>query len=219
MKKLDVIDKMTDNKNMAGFMDGNNSEHILYSIGHSTHTIEKFICLLQHYDIEAIADVRSSPYSQFNPQFNREILEQSLKSHGIAYVFLGKELGAQRKEPEFYHDDKVDYDLVSQTPSFHRALERLIKGANNMKVAILCAEKDPLVCHRTILIARHAKHMMNDIHHILADGSIETQEQVEKRLLSEYGLQDDDFFTSCEERLNNAYHQRAVHIAYKKADS
>jgi uncharacterized protein (DUF488 family) len=189
---------------------------ILYSIGHSTHSIDEFVRLLELHGIQAIADARSSPYSRYSPQFARAALEQSLKEHDIAYVFLGRELGARRSEPECYHNGKVDYRRVEQSPAFRQGLDRLVQGASKMKVAMLCAEKDPLACHRTILVARCVKSSVGDVHHILADGQIETQAQAEERLLCEYGLQNDDLFTTREERVLDAYQRRANAISYQE---
>ncbi len=194
------------------------SRKILFSIGHSSHPIERFLDLLQRHDIQAIADVRSSPYSRFNPQYSRDALESTLKQSQISYVFLGRELGARRDEPECYRFNKVDYELVAELPAFQEGIRRLSHGATKMRVAMLCAEKDPLTCHRTILVARFIKEHVDDIHHILASGLIETQSQVEDRLLREFGKQDGDFFISHEARLMNAYRARSEEIAYQETN-
>ena len=148
----------------------------LFTIGHSTHSWEKFLELLRQHHIEAVADVRSSPYSQFNPHFNREPLQLALRQQGISYVFLGEELGARRSEPECYVNGKVDYSLIARTPSFKRGLDRLVQGAAKMRVAIMCAEKDPLDCHRCILVSPRLKERGIDVQHIHDDGTLESQE-------------------------------------------
>jgi uncharacterized protein (DUF488 family) len=107
----------------------------VFTIGHSTHSIEKFIALLTMHGIQAVADVRSSPFSKFNPQFNRENLQNSLKASGIRYVFLGKELGARSEDPACYVADKVQYDRLAKTPLFQSGLDRVIEGANNYRIA------------------------------------------------------------------------------------
>jgi uncharacterized protein (DUF488 family) len=187
----------------------------LYTIGHSTHEWGHFLQLLRQHKIEVLADVRSQPYSRFTPQFNREGLSGGLARAGIRYVFLGKELGARRDEPECYINGKVDYDRIAITSAFKQGLERLRSGIAQYRVAIMCAEKDPLECHRTILVARHAK-CFAEVSHILADGSIETQEQAEVRLLSEYKMAETDLFTSDLDRLEAAYTKRADAIAYRE---
>jgi uncharacterized protein (DUF488 family) len=191
---------------------------VVYTIGHSTHEIEAFVGLLARHEIEAIADVRSSPFSRYNGQFNRPALEASLKAAGIGYVFLGEELGARRGEAECYRDDRVDYERVAATAAFRRGLERLADGASRMRIATLCAEHDPLTCHRTILIARHLAPLVDDVRHVLRDGTIETQAEAEQRLLRECGLDVPDLFTPPEERLVDAYRRRAAEIAYALAD-
>src|ERR1039458_1876101 len=108
----------------------------LFTIGHSTHSWEKFLELLRQHHIEAVADVRSSPYSQYNPQFNRDSLQHALRDQDIAYVFLGEELGARRSEPECYVNGRVDYSLIAQTPSFIRGLDRLPPGGAQIGVAL-----------------------------------------------------------------------------------
>src|SRR5208283_3084142 len=100
----------------------------LFTIGHSTHSWDKFLELLRQHRIEAVADVRSSPYSQFNPYFNREPLQPALRQQGISYVFLGEELGARRSEPECYVNGRVDYSIIARMPSFVRGLNRLVQG-------------------------------------------------------------------------------------------
>ena len=101
----------------------------VFTIGHSTQTAEHFIELLQAHGISAIADVRSSPYSRTNPQFNRETLRETLRQCGIPYVFLGSELGARSKDPRCYRAGKVQYDLLARTTSFQEGIARVIEGS------------------------------------------------------------------------------------------
>src|SRR5713101_7111495 len=101
------------------------NEYEVLTIGHSTHTIEKFADVLCHNRVTAVADVRSVPYSRFQPQFNRESLSRALKEHGIAYVFLGKELGARSEDKTCYENGRVQYRRLSQTRAFRSGLERV----------------------------------------------------------------------------------------------
>lgn len=101
----------------------------LYTIGHSTHDADAFVKLLRDSGISAIADVRSSPYSKFTPQFNREPLSSVLRNHGIHYVFLGRELGARREERECYVGNQARYDLIAKSPLFREGLDRVASGA------------------------------------------------------------------------------------------
>ena len=189
----------------------------LFSIGHSAHSIEAFLQLLTHNQIEAVADVRSQPYSRTFPCFSQQPLELSLKSVGIHYVFLGRELGARREERECYLGNTISFDLVAATPAFARGIARLQEGLIQYRVALLCAEKEPLDCHRTILVARHAA-CFAKISHILADGRLEAHEETENRLLERYGWSEDDMFRSHESRLAAAYARRGSEIAWTESD-
>lgn len=188
----------------------------LYTIGHSTHEWVHFVDLLQKHKIEVLGDVRSMPYSRFTPQYNRESLTNGLALHGIKYVFLGQELGARRTESECFVNGKVDYDRVAQMPAFLKGLERLRAGIEKYRVAIMCAEKEPLECHRTILVAHHAK-TFAEILHILSDGTLETHAHAEARLMAKYRLEEDDLFVPEELRVKNAYAKRAEEIAYQES--
>jgi len=194
------------------------SKPILFTVGHSVHPIDHFIDILKKNGIEAIADVRSSPYSKFTPQFNREPIKKTLQGHGIRYVFLGDELGARRSELECYESNKVIYSKVADFPSFRSGISRLREGTEKMRVAIMCAEKDPLTCHRTVLVAHFSRDQFSDTLHILEDGSIESRADADLRLLREYKLEKEDFFSPYKDRLNLAYSKRAEKIAYEEHD-
>jgi uncharacterized protein (DUF488 family) len=196
----------------------NNRKPVLFTVGHSNHSFEHFVDLLKSNEVKAIADVRSSPYSKYTPQFNRDSLERVLKENGIYYVFLGRELGARRDEPECYAGNKVVYSKVAKTNVFQEGLFRLREGALRMRVAVMCAEKDPLTCHRTVLVARYGRDFFSEIHHILDDGSIETGHDADCRLLAEYKLDKEDFFSPLEERMKIAYEKRAEKIAYEETE-
>jgi uncharacterized protein (DUF488 family) len=190
-------------------------DRTLFTIGHSNGTSEHFADLLAEHGIDVIADVRSSPYSAWNPQFNRESLQAFLKARGVNYVFLGDELGARRGEPECYDDaGRVHYDRVARTPAFSRGIGRLAELAAGHRVALMCAEKDPLTCHRTILICRFTKDVFPDVRHILHDGSLEAQAEAESRLLKLARLPERDLFHSREELVEQAYEKQEQRIAY-----
>jgi uncharacterized protein (DUF488 family) len=191
----------------------------LYTIGHSDHEMPKFVSLLAQHGVTAIADVRSQPYSRFTPQFNRETLAEALKRAGIQYVFFGRELGARRSERESYRDKQARYDLIRQLPAFQEGLDRLRRGVATHRIALLCAEKDPITCHRTVLVCRQLRADPLDIRHILDDGTIETNEQAEARLLDLAGLPPGDLFQSRSELIEQAYDVQAERIAYTETES
>lgn len=186
----------------------------LYTIGHSTHSMEKLLVLLDGHQIRVVADVRSHPYSRMNPQFNREPLLVTLKKAGIAYVFLGRELGARSEDSQCYVDGKVQYGLLAETDIFQHGLARVVQEMANHRVALMCAEKDPLTCHRAILVCRHIVAQGLQVQHILEDGRLESHDEVLDRLLTELGLQEPDLFRSPAEILEEAYRRRSEQIAY-----
>jgi len=190
--------------------------NIVYTIGHSTHSAQQFIALLLRHDITAVADVRSSPYSRFSPQFNREAIKTTLNEAGIEYIFLGDELGARSKDRCCYVNGKVRYDLLASTPLFQRGLERIAQGAQKDRIAMMCAEKDPLKCHRAILVSRHLVARGVAVQHILGGGALESHDHAIARLLHELGLPDRDLFRSRDDLIDEAYGRRGDGIAYTK---
>ena len=188
----------------------------LYTVGHSNHPIEKFIGLLTAHDIGAVADVRSRPFSRRNPQFNKDRLAAHLAEHGIAYVFLGRELGARSEDPACYQDGKVQYPRLAATASFKSGIDRVLVGAEEYRVALMCAEKEPLDCHRTLLVSRALEQAGVSIAHILADGSLEPQEKTLSRLVDMVGLAKEDLFHDRAELIAAACKLREAKIAYTK---
>lgn len=189
----------------------------IYTIGHSTHSIEQFIELLRQHSISALCDVRSRPFSRRNPQFNREDLKEALARASIKYVFLGKELGARTEDRNCYCNGKVQYDLLAKTDFFKKGIDRVKKGANEYRVALMCAEKEPLDCHRTILVARILSESGIAIRHILADGTIEEHVHALKRLIAMLRMPSSDMFRSEAVVIEDAYAQQGRHIAYQEA--
>jgi uncharacterized protein (DUF488 family) len=188
----------------------------VYTVGHSTHSIAAFVSLIECHSITAIADVRSQPYSRMNPQFNRESLKEALQTAGIKYVFLGEELGARSDNKSCYRNGQVQYDLLAGTDLFKKGIDRVKEGANSYRVALMCAEKEPLECHRTILVARRLFEEGVPVRHILGDGSAETHDQTMQRLLSKLRMPREDFFRSSAEILSEAYARQGNEIAYRE---
>ena len=162
--------------------------HPVFTIGHSNHSLEVFSNLLSEHEVNVVADVRSAPYSRFNPQFNREFLAAELKGRGIGYMYVGRELGGRPKDPACYEGDRVRYERVAETERFRKGLARVIDAAGKRRVALMCAEKEPLDCHRTLLVARALDEHYVDVRHILADGTFETQADAMNRLLEQHDL-------------------------------
>ena len=190
---------------------------ILYTIGHSNHAIEEFVGLLKTRGVTAMVDVRSAPYSRFHPQFNKQTLASSLQEAGIAYMFLGEELGARPDEQACYDNGQVDFGRVAGRDQFKRGLERLVAESKRRIIAVMCAEKEPLDCHRTILVCRSLKARGVHIKHILADGSLEDHRVTEARLIKATRCERTlfDLDKSASDILARAYTTRAREIAYR----
>jgi len=168
------------------------------------------------HNVQAVADVRSQPYSSRFPQFSRSALEKSLKGNHIRYVFLGHELGARREEECCYLDGQARYELVAQTSAFHGGITRILKGLEKYRLTLLCAEKDPITCHRTILVCRHLRGKSFPIQHILSDGKLESHEALEDRMLKLLGKSQPSLFVSREELVEQAYEEQGGRIAYRQ---
>jgi uncharacterized protein (DUF488 family) len=190
----------------------------IFTIGYSSFSLEVFIKTLKKYKITAVADVRSQSYSQFKQEFNRENLKEKLSKSNIAYVFLGEECGARVDDQNCYIDGKVNYDLVGQNQKFKSGLERIKKGMEKYNIVLMCAEKDPITCHRTILVCRNLQFAGIQIKHILSNGRFENHKDSEQRLLRLFNFSQPDMFRSDEQRLNDAYSRQAEKIAYEIAE-
>jgi len=186
------------------------------TIGHSTLPYERFLELLRRANVTAVADVRTAPYSRQFPQFNREILSNELRADGIAYVFLGKELGGRPSQRQFYCDGVADYERMSGTTEFGKGLERVLDGAKKYRIALMCSERDPLDCHRCLLVGRALAHRGVRVSHILGDGQVVSHAGIEDKLLELSGRSTGDFFAPDSERLAAAYRERARKVAFNE---
>jgi uncharacterized protein (DUF488 family) len=192
------------------------AQECVYTIGHSRHEQCRFIKLLQQHGITAVCDVRSRPYSRMNPQFNREALESALTAEGIAYRFLGRELGARSDDRGCYRDGRVHYQRLAETDLFTSGIKRVQSGMKQgFRVALMCAEQEPLECHRAVLVARSLADTGVGVRHILADGSLESHEDAVGRLTKMFHLDHADIFRSREELIAEAYDRQEERIAYE----
>jgi uncharacterized protein (DUF488 family) len=185
---------------------------MIYTVGHSNHPIAHFLKLLQSQGVTLLADVRSTPYSRFNPQFRRDALAEALGKAGIEYLFLGEELGARSKDPSCYDKGRVSYRKLAATELFRQGIDRLLSASKSHSVAIMCAEKDPLDCHRTILVARELVKDGQTVAHILASGEVKSHEQVMERLREQLKIEPTDLFGA--DVNEQAYELRGQQIAY-----
>ena len=151
----------------------------LYTIGHSNHELDHFVALLNQHQIQVLADVRSAPWSRYTPYFNAESLKHSLPRHGVQYLFMGDQLGGRPDGPDLYDDAGfVLYGRVAETEMFRTGIKRLKEGVQKLRVAIMCSEEDPAVCHRFLLVTRVLADDGIEIRHIRGDGTIATEQQI-----------------------------------------
>lgn len=186
----------------------------IYTVGHSTHTIEDLIHLLSLHSIDAVVDIRSSPYSRMYPHFNREPLRAFLRQSEIQYIFMGDCLGGRPDDPACFKNGQAQYDRIAQLPTFSKGLERLQQGAEEYRIALMCSEKDPITCHRMLLVSRHLSLRQVNVQHILADGDMESQQKAEFRMMAATGVPQNDLFEPFPELLNRAYSLQSQKCAF-----
>jgi len=154
----------------------------VYTIGHSSHTFETFAGLLAGHDIEVVVDTRSSPYSKYAPQFSREALQRDLAVCGVKYLFLGEELGGRPRGDDYYDTTgRVLYGKRTGDAKFLAGIERLERGMDQFRVALMCGEEDPAHCHRRLLIGRVLVERGHNLLHIRADGHLDDEAEVERQ--------------------------------------
>jgi len=194
----------------------NDARGPVLTVGHSAHALEAFVALLRQHGVTAVADVRSAPYSRFNPRFNREPLADALDSEAIRYVFLGDALGGRSDDPACYEDGRIRYDRVAATRAFRRGLARVVQGTARYRIALMCAEKEPLHCHRTLLVARALGAEGIDVAHIHADGRLETHGEAMDRLLDTHKLpRGGDLSGTRAELIDTAIARQVRRVAHK----
>ena len=172
------------------------TKHPIFTIGHSNHSLEGFLALLSKHRVTAVADVRSAPWSRFNAHFNRNTLSAALKARGIHYVYLGRELGGRPADPALYDEGgHVRYERIARTSNFRDGVARVVGGAAKHSIALMCAEKEPLDCHRTHLVAQALDAEGVEVMHILADGGLERHARTMDRSMADSGGKpDEDLF-------------------------
>lgn len=162
----------------------------IFSIGHSNQSVEDLLALLQQHAIQVVADVRSSPYSKYVSHFNSVPLAIAIKQTGIKYIFMGKELGGRPDGDEFYAaDGRVLYNRVARSALFLDGIKRLQAGGRTYRVALLCSEEDPAICHRHLLIGRVLTEQGVNLCHIRADGHIQTEAEMRAQVEAEIRTQ------------------------------
>jgi uncharacterized protein (DUF488 family) len=160
----------------------------IYTIGHSNYTMERLIDMLEYYNINCVVDIRGTPYSKYNIQFDKEAIRYTLTNAGFVYIYMGKELAAKRIRKNSYNNEGYsNFEEVIKEEEFKRGVERLKNGCEKgYKIILLGAMQDPIRCHRSILVGRELVKNDFDVKHILDDYSIVTQDDIEEMLLNKY---------------------------------
>ena len=196
----------------------------LYSIGHSSQSLEDFLNLLAAHGVNCVIDVRSDPASKYSPQFNQESLKYFLKSHEVQYLHFGDEFGARRTDC-LDENEQVDFEKAVETLLFKKGVERVMKGLEKgFRIAFMCSEADPLECHRFSLVSRYFYERGIDVQHILKDASLVSQADLEKEMIAsflhsrKYHLSEVDYLFGSyteEEQRKDAYRLKNKEIGYK----
>ncbi len=187
----------------------------IFSIGHSNHSIDKFLSLLESSEINMVVDVRSAPFSRMFPQFNQETLKKSLSDNSIGYLFLGDQIGGRSNDPDDYLDGQVLYKALANKEAFKTGMERLKEGSAKYRIALMCSEKEPLDCHRTLLVSQALASSDIVVGHIHADGTVEVHGDALVRLLSLHNLSSPDLFSDDTGRVQEALTLQEKKIAYQ----
>ena len=199
----------------------------LFTIGYSGYHQDqnRFVSDLKTCGINVVADVRTSPYSRYAAEFNKDTLNDFLRKNGLLYMFMGAQLGARPSNYACYKNGAVDYDSILTSFDFLKGLDRLQDGiSKGYRIALMCAEKDPICCHRNILVAHALAKRGVSVGHFIQLVSnepavIENSDDTESRLLEECDmdqLSQGDLFMSDEDRIEAAYRTRFKEIAYRE---
>jgi len=187
----------------------------ILTIGHSNLPADRFLGLLKSHGVTAVADVRSVPFSRRFPWFSTRTLAERLQGQGIAYAAMGDTLGGRPADPRLYCDGVADYEAMARTDGFRAGLDRLASDMQRHRLCLMCAEREPLDCHRCLLVGRALKERGYSVGHILGDGTVEPHAAAEDRLLAGASA---DLFGDPRQRLAEAYRSRAGRIAARLAD-
>ena len=197
----------------------------IYTIGHSNYTMERLIDMLEYYNINCVVDIRGTPYSKYNIQFDKEAIRYTLTNAGFVYIYMGKELAAKRIRKNSYNNEGYsNFEEVIKEEEFKRGVERLKNGCEKgYKIILLGAMQDPIRCHRSILVGRELVKNDFDVKHILDDYSIVTQDDIEEMLLNKYfsnrnQITIEDLTGNSlnnEEMINEGYKLSKIEIGYR----
>jgi len=186
-----------------------------FSIGHSNIPVDRFVTILREAGVNIVVDVRSVPSSRRFPWFSKKNLEARLEREGIAYTAMGEVLGGRPRDNRLYRDGIADYEAMAREPQYQTGIDRLIDAAARSRGCLMCAEREPLDCHRCLLVARSLTERGLAVGHILHDGTKEPHAATERRLLAGHGEDCDLFSSGQRELIAAAYRHRARRVAFR----
>lgn len=197
----------------------------IYTIGHSNYSLERLVEMLRFFNIDCIVDIRGTPYSKYNIQFNKEVIEESLKRAGFTYIYMAKEFAAKRENKTSYNKEGYsDFEKVINEEDFKLGIERLKLGIKKgFNIVLLGAMQDPIRCHRSVLVGRELiKHGFN-VKHILDDYSLASQDDIDEMILEKYHSNRNQITIdsllgeglSTEEMINDGYKKANKEIGYR----
>lgn len=192
-------------------------DFMIYTIGYANRDLSGVISLFEELGIRSLVDVRSSPFSSAFPQFNQDVVSGDLAAKRIGYFSLGHQLGPRVQEAEYYDSKgQVSFSKVAKSKRFCAGLARLKELSKEHPVAVMCAEKDPSVCHRALLVG-HAAYMSGlEVAHILFENNIQTHEEMLYGLCDNYGLKE-DMFSDLNDLWPIAYEKQVEKHAYRRS--
>ncbi|EGT5081794.1 TPA: DUF488 domain-containing protein [Clostridioides difficile] len=160
----------------------------IFAIGHSNYPYDKLINMIKKYDINCVVDIRETPYSKYNIQYNKEAFNESLRNSGFIYIYMGKEFGAKRNNKDVYtQEGYADFEKVAKEDIFLNGIERLKKGCQmGYRIVLLGAMQEPIRCHRSILVGKVLNKEGFDVKYIMHEGNLTYQEDIEESLLDKY---------------------------------
>lgn len=192
---------------------------VIFTVGHSNYEADKFIKILHSHSIEMLIDIRSAPYSKYCSQFDKDVIELILINNGIKYIFLGSELGARPKDENCYISGRVSFVRLKDSEHFKRGILSVIEQSSKYRIAIMCSEKEPINCHRAILISRVLEQQGHTIKHILDENELLDHKELEAQLLKKFKIEKTLFDTESSGQLNlqEAYQEQEKMISYQEA--
>jgi len=193
----------------------------LFTIGYSSQNSVSFTQLLKANQVDVVCDVRSTPYSSYKPDFSRREFRKFLNAADIKYTFMGDQLGARPKDRDCYVGGQATYERIARTESFKMGLERLRVGVDKLNLALVCSERDPLECHRAVLICYNLNDLRESILHIHSDGRLESQDQFEERVVNHHAAAPPPLLRGpgdWEVAVSLAFEKQAVAIAYRERE-